>query len=133
MSTITQYHLVGKGFSGRAVRVRELTPIEAEENLTAAAKLSSGVSESTQILELKKVEWRNGVKLMITEFTDPCADPLAEGVKWRKVTPGLLDDIGAFFTAKDVGALEAVFRQMHEVTPAELEAITGKALPVSGG
>jgi hypothetical protein len=130
MSNTTQYHLKGKGFSGRAVRVRELDAIELEENLTAAAKMLSG---DAQVLELKKVEWRNGIKRMVVEITDPCDDPLAEGVKWRKVVPGMLDDLGAVFKGKDMMALEAIFREMHEVTPTELEAITGKALPVSGG
>jgi len=126
----TQYHLKGKGFSGRAVRVRELDPIEVEDNLTATAKL---VSQEASIIELKKVEWRNGVKRMIVEFSEPCEDPFAEGVKWKKVTAGMLDEIGEYFRAKDLLALEAIYRTNHEVIPSELEAITGKAVPVSEG
>ncbi len=126
----TQYHLKGRGFSGRAVRLRELDPIEVENNLTAAAKL---VSSDASVIELKKVEWRNGVKLMITEYTDPCDDPFAEGVKWKKVAGGTLEDLGTYFKAKDVLALEALYREYHEVMPAELDAIVGKAVPVSEG
>lgn len=128
--TVQQYHLKGKAFSGRAVRVREVDPMEVEQNLTAAAKL---VGEKASIIELKKCEWRNGAKLMVTEISDPCEDPMAEGVKWRKVTPGMLDDLGAFFKPKDLGVLEALYRDATEVMPSELEAIMGKALPVSEG
>lgn len=130
----TQYHLKGKGFSGRAVRVRELDPLEAEDNLKAAGKLLVGQDAGpAAMLELKKTEWRNGIKLMISEFTDPCEDPMAEGVKWKKVGAGMLDDMGAYFTTKDVQVLEAIYRDMHEIMPSELDAIMGKALPVSGG
>lgn len=126
----TQYHLKGKGFSMRAVRVRELDPIEVEENLKAAAKL---VSSEASVLELKKTEWRNGIKLMVVEVSEPCADPNVEGVKWKKVKPMDLEDLGSVFKSKDVQALEAIYRDMNEVMPGELEAIVGKGLPVSGG
>lgn len=125
-----QYHLRGKGFSGRAVRVRELDPIEVEDNLKAAAKI---VGEGGDAIEIKKTEWRNGVKLMVTEFSDPCEDPMAPDVKWRKVAAGMLDDLGTYFKAKDVAVLEAIYRENHEVLQSEVEAIVGKALPVSGG
>lgn len=125
-TTGSQYHLKGKGFSGRAVRLKELSPSEVEANLTSTAKTLSG---DASIIELKKSEWRNGVKLMIVSFTEPCEDPFAEGVKWRKATGGMLEDLGEYFKAKDVLALEAVYREFHEVIPSELEAITGKALP----
>lgn len=128
----TQYHLKGKGFSGRAVRVRELDPMEVEENLKAAGKLMTGQDAGAgAMLELKKTEWRNGVKMMLIEISEPCEDTSA--AKWRKVSAVDLEDLGAFFTAKDVAVLEDVFRTNHEVMPAELEAIVGKALPVSEG
>ena len=124
----TQYHLKGKGFSGRAVRVRELDPIEVEENLKAAAKL---VPAEATVLELKKTEWRNGIKLMVVEVSDKCEDPMAPDVKWRKVTPVDLEDLGQYFKTKDVAVLEAIYRESNEVIPSELDAITGKALPVT--
>ena len=124
----TQYHLKGKGFSGRAVRVRVLDPDEVSENLLAAAKL---VGPQASIIELKKVEWRNGIKRMIQEISDPCVDPMSPDMKWKKNTAGMLDDMGAIFTSKDVLALEAIYRDYHEVIPDEVEAIAGKAVPVS--
>lgn len=124
----TQYHLQGKGFSGRAVRLRELGPNEVEANLAAAARIAG---KDASIIELKKIEWRNGVKLMVAEFTEPCTDPFAEGVKWKKATPEMLEDLGKYFRTKDVLALEAYFREYHEVIPSELDAISGKAIPVA--
>lgn len=124
----TQYHLQGKGFSGRAVRLRELDPAEVESNLTNAARVAG---KDASIIELKKIEWRNGVKLMVSEFTEPCPDPFAEGVKWKKATPEMLEDLGKYFRTKDVLALEAYYREFHEVMPGELDAISGKAVPVA--
>lgn len=126
----TQYHLKGKGFSGRAVRVRTVDPIEVEDNLKGAAKL---VGMDATVLELKKTEWRMGSKLMLVEVSEPCEDPMAEGVKWRKVTPDILEDFGAYFTPKDAQVLEALYRDANELLPSELDAIVGKALPVSAG
>lgn len=125
-----QYHLKGKGFSGRAVICRELDPSEVEDNVTAAAKL---VDKDATVIEFKKTEWRNGVKLMVVKFSEPCADPLAEGVKWKDNSAGLLDDLGTYFTSKDVGVLQGIFRNFHEVSEDELNDIVGKALPVSAG
>ena len=125
---LTQLHLKGKGFSGRAVRLRELAPAEVEANLTAAAKLAG---KEAGPLEIKKIEWRNAVKMMIVEFTEPCADPMADGVKWRKVSPGMLEDMGEYFKAKDVALLEHFYRDQNEVLQDEVDDILGKALPVA--
>jgi len=122
--------LKGKGFSGRAVRVRELDPLDVEKNLTAAAKT---VGANATVIELKKTEWRNGVKLMIAELSEPCEDPLAANVKWKKVDLATLEDLGSLFKVKDVLALEQIYRESYEVTQTDLDAITGKALPVAEG
>ncbi len=124
-----EYHLKGKGLSGRAVQLEPLEPDDAETMLTMAAKLAG--PEATPI-EIKKIEWRNGSKQFIKAYTDPCENPRAEGTKWKKPTPGQFDhEMAKYFTAKDCQILEAIYREYHEVTQAELEAITGKALPVS--
>jgi predicted phosphoribosyltransferase len=68
---------------------------------------------------------------MITEFTDSVAVADLPTAKWKKPGPGQLDDIDSFFTPKDWMALESIYRELHEITPAELEAITGKAVPLS--
>ena len=130
MSEMYQYHLRGKGHSGRAVRVEALPSHEVEDLLTTAAKLAG--LEATPV-EIKKIEWRNGTKSCVKFFTEPCEDPLAEGTKWKKATQESLDSLAEFFTAKDCQVLESLYRDYHEVTQKELEAITGKALPVTGG
>ncbi len=129
MSEQYQYHLKGKGHSGRAIRVQALASHEVEDQLTGAAKLAG--PEATG-LEIKKIEWRNGCKLFVKSFTDPCENPLAEDVKWKKATPMLLENISDYFTAKDCAILETLYREYHDVTPAEILSITGKPLPVSG-
>ncbi len=123
-----QYFLKGKGHSGRAVRVEPLSAAETEDQLTNAAKLAG--PEATG-LEIKKIEWRNGTKLFIKSFTDPCEDPMAEGVKWKKASAMVLETMSDFFTAKDCAVLESLYRDYHEVTPAEIERITSGMLPVS--
>lgn len=126
---IYEFHLAGKYMSTRAVRVRGLEPIEAEQVLSDAAKI---VGEEGTILELKKTQWRNGIKFMVVAISDPCEDPRKLDPKqWKKTTPQMLENLGDFFTPKDIGVLEAVYRDFHEVNPEELKAITGKALPVS--
>ncbi len=123
-----QYHLKGRGHSGRAVRVEELPTHEVEAMLTSAAKLAG--PDATPI-EIKKIEWRNGTKVFIKSYTDACENPLAEGVKWKKPTPGQFDTMADFFTAKDCQVLESLYREYHEVTQKELDDIVGKVLPVS--
>lgn len=123
-----QYHFKGKGFSGRAVRIEELDLNQCSSNLLAAAKI---VGPDATGLELKKVEWRTAIKQMIVEISDPCEDPLDASVKWKKVKPVDLDDLSIYFKPKDMTALENIYRQYHELGESELEAITGKAIPVS--
>lgn len=121
-----QYHLTGKGHSGRAVQVEALAPDEADEMLTFAAKLAG--TEATPI-EIKKIEWRAGVKQFVVKLTEPTEDPMK--ATWKKATPEMFDDMSKYFTAKDTAVLEALYREYHEITVAELDAIVGKALPVA--
>lgn len=125
-----QYHLIGPRHSNRAVRVKELTSADASENLTQAAKL---VSKDASVLELRKAEYRLGIQRFVVEISEPCADPLDPKVKWKKVDPAsFTEGLDAFFTAKDVQVLEALYREYHEVTQQALEDIMGKAIPVAG-
>lgn len=66
---------------------------------------------------------------MLVEISDVCRDPMAEGVKWKKVSSQDLDDLGAFFKVKDVKALEKIYADAHEIDMKEIDAITGKAIP----
>ncbi len=123
-----QIHLKGKRMSGRGVRVRMLEPHEHGGILEAATKL---VDNSAKIIELKKKEWRLGVKAFIVEFTAPCEE-ITKDTKWTKADPAEMDaQFDKIFAAKDVAVLEHMYREFHEVSEAEVEAIAGKALPVS--
>ncbi len=123
------YHLSGKRHSGRAIKVRALDETSTQDNLAAAAKFAG---PETTVLELRQKESRMGVKQFVIGISDPCADPMAADVKWKKVTPADFDEgLGKYFTAKDIVVLEALYREYHDVTKDELDKITGKALPVS--
>lgn len=124
---IQQVHLKGKYHSKRVVHVRMLDAFEVEDNLTQAAKL---LGKSAEYFEIKKTEWRNGVKRFILAVSDP-VDTVAEA-KMRKVNIADLDaTFSDLFTAKDQQVLEAMYREFHEVSVDEVDAIVGKALPVS--
>lgn len=125
-----EYHLKGKGHSGRALRLKPLGPSQVESNLTNAARL---VGKDALYFELKKSERRSGIKEMIVEFTDPVDDPRAEGTKWRKPTHDQFVDHDEYFTAKDWAVLESIYSDYHEVSAEEIEAISGKAVPLSEG
>lgn len=124
-----QFHLNGKRCSGRAVRVQQLDDQAVADNLTAAAKT---LGKDAIYAELKKLEWKMGIRQFVVAISDPCTDPFAADVKWRKVNASDFEDgLKTFFTAKDVMVLEALYREYHEVSTEELEIITGKGKAVS--
>jgi len=131
-----QFLLNSKRCSGRGVRIRSLSPDEHDKLMFEAAKL---VGPDATFLELKKIEWRMGVKKMLCEVTEKGGyksedELLKDGVKWKKVTVQFLDEsFDDMFNAKDVGILQAIYRELHEVNDKEIDAIMGKALPVSEG
>jgi hypothetical protein len=126
-----QYHLKGKRMSGRGVRVTMLDPSAHAAVLEEATKM---VAADAKVIELKKKEWRIGAKQFITEYTEPCEDHTSPDVKWIKAAPGTMDErFSELFTAKDAAFLENQYRELHEISEAEVEAIAGKALPVSRG
>lgn len=84
--------------------------------------------------ELKKREWAIGIKQFIREMSEPCTDPLDPKVKWKKMDVSCYDEgLAKYFTVKDVLTIEAIYREYHDVTKDELDAITGKAIQVSAG
>jgi hypothetical protein len=121
-----QYHLKGKHYSGRAVRVEPLNATASDEALVNAARLAG--KEAT-IFEVTKQQYVLGLRQFVKEISEPCDDPMT--AKWRKVKPEDLDNLADFFTAKDLMVLEQIYREYHEVTKQELDDIVGKALPVS--
>lgn len=124
-----QYHLSGPRNSGRAVRVESLDYIAVSKNLDEAVKF---VSENSTYGQLKKKEWMLGIAQFVKEVSDPCKDPFDPSVKWRKVTVADFEEgFSAFFNAKDMMMLEALYREYHDLTKEELDAITGKGKPVA--
>ncbi len=115
-----QIHLVGRGWSGRAVRVEPLTAAEIETaELTAATEITK---DSLQLEYQNKVE-RLGMEVMIKEISEPAAKGATpEG--WKKVTPqDLALGMSKYFTAKDMSTLKALYRSEHSVSQAEVDAI----------
>lgn len=127
-----QVHLAGKGCSNRGVRFKTLSPDEVEKVNVDAAKL---VGTEATIVELKKRVWAMGVRRMVQEYSDPALSEeglQAKGIKWKKTSVQELDEkIATIFEAKDCAYLEALYRQYHEITEPELQALSGKVLAVS--
>ena len=141
MSELVQIHLSAKECSGRGVRFRVLTP--SQHNAAAYAAASQAGKECTYV-ELRHMEFREGIKAMLVEVTEPGLvgeNALQGDVKWTKLDaeklemPGPLqydrkDGVG-LFTAKDIMVLVGMYKRFHEVSEAEVEDIAGKAVKVS--
>jgi hypothetical protein len=119
--------------SGRGLRFKTLAPSERDQILFNAAKQ---VGEEGNFVELRSVEQKMGVKAMlvsVTEKSDLTEQQVLQA-PWHKFTlPELDETYDRIFSAKEHQVLCALFRQYHEVTAAELESITKKAVPVSEG
>lgn len=124
-----QYHLKGARHSGRAVRVESLDFAQVSQNLDDAVKF---ISEGATYAQLKKKEWALGITQFVKEISDPCVDPMDPSVKWKKVTVADFEEgFGKFFSTKDMMALEAIYRDYHDLSKEELDAIVGKVKPVA--
>lgn len=118
--------------SGRGVKFRQLTADEADSCLLDAAKIAG---QNATGLEIKKLEWRLGVRAMIVEVTVDKGlkdESQLQTAQWKKVDRVWLDqNFSELFNVKDGKILESLYRQFHEVNDEEIEQIAGKALPVS--
>jgi hypothetical protein len=133
MSDFELVHLKGFRCSGRAVRFVPLDPTELETVQLLATK---EIDATSSVIDLKRHEWKLGVHQMIKQVSltaDPTMDPNGHDLKWKKVTPAVLDsEYKELFTAKDHQLLVALYRQYHDVTDEEIRAISGKVQTVSG-
>lgn len=115
--------------SGRAVRVESLDDISVANYQSAAAKQLSG---DFTYGEFKEKECTLGLKEFIKEISEPCTDPLDPKVKWTKVNLTHFEEgFSKYFTTKDMQVLKALYREFHDLSKDELDAITGKAIPVA--
>jgi hypothetical protein len=138
----TQLLLNTVASSGRGVRYHTLSPAEVDRVNADAARL---VDPTTGPVEYRSVQIREGIKRMLVAVTKRTGivsqDELLAltTADWEPLEPRKLEaGMGAFsydtlFTAKDDAILAVVYRQLHEVTLAEVQAILGKALTVSVG
>jgi hypothetical protein len=137
---VTQYHLFGDGYCGRAVRLRELTAAEVEENANVAASL---LNENDKMMKLQQVEFREGCKLMLVAvskeegLTPEKVAKLRQG-DWEPLnlmkvkmpdSPWCYETL--FWRAKDHAALVRLFRKFHVPRETELDAIVEKGCPVA--
>lgn len=129
------------GCSGRGVRYRLLPPSERDAVLKKAA---SAAGEKASGIDMRLTEFREGIKAMLVSVTaetgfttfEQLAGTAEKPTKWEALSAEKLELPGplmydALFNAKDDAVLTGLYRRAHEVTQAEVDAIAGKALPVS--
>jgi hypothetical protein len=119
--------------SGRGVRFELLSPTERDAALVSAAMLAGGDK-----IKLTLLRQREGTKRMLRAVTkkkglsqEDLLDPKTE---WMSVDHALLEsDYDKLFTCRDDEVLAWFYRQYHEPSSEEVEAIAKKARPVSSG
>ncbi len=136
MSELVEYALVGKGFSGRGVRLRVLEPDERDEIVERSAQEAG--AEATNI-QFSNLVLKNCLCRMVQQVTKETGLPDAEKVHaatWVDVSERQLagekgSNLNSFFNAKDQDVLGRIYKEAHEATKAEIDAIMGKAVRVS--
>jgi hypothetical protein len=137
---IIQYHLFGDGLCGRAVRVRELTASEVEDNANLAASL---VSDNDKIMKLSQIEVREGIKMMLVAISKKAGLKPEEVAKlragdWEQLTISKLKMPNSeyfyeaiFSRAKDHAFMARLFRRLHTPKETDIDAIVEKGCPVA--
>lgn len=129
-----QYHLKGKRFSGRGVRVRELDADEIDEAGLCAAKL---LSKEANGAELSAKTAGECVRRMIVGVTKKGDLSTLDGAEWVDVTQQDLENeegqlyFAKLFTSKDAQVLRSLHYRRHNATEEELAAIEGGAQAAS--
>lgn len=149
--TIYQLHLSGFGMSGRGVRLRQLEPALVHQVEEDAAKLmgpgatayafnQAVLAEGVSRMVAEITEPVMGVREVVGDEAEPGAKPAAPvprtpndpDVEWRPVTlQQMKASAASWFTARDVAVLEQMYARLHQVSQLEIDAIMGKALPVT--
>lgn len=137
---IAQYLLQSTtpGCSGRAVRLRELSPTEKDKIAETAAK---SVGKEGSMIEYRNEEIRQGLFKMLVGVTKTKGLTKVDDVlalkpeDWftptlEQLNMGSYDDL---FTPKDDMILSSIYRRQNEISREEIEDIVGKAMPVSEG
>jgi len=131
-----QIHLSIPDCSGRAVRLRKLTPSEKDAASVAVAKMigPDGIAIDYSIRETREIVERALVSVTRKrDLTD--AEVADEATEWVDLDQKKLgfdrDDplhYDNLFTAKDDGVLCQIVNRWLRATPADVDAIMGKAL-----
>ncbi len=119
--------------SGRGVRFELLTPTERDSALVTAAMLAGD-----DRVKLALLRQREGVKRMLRAVTKSKglteAELLDPKTEWTTVSHALLEsDYDKLFTTRDDEVLAWFYREYHEPSAKEVEAIAKKARTVSSG
>jgi hypothetical protein len=119
--------------SGRGVRFALLSPTERDAALVSAAMLAGDDK-----IKLALLRQREGVKRMLRAVTKRTglseADLLDPKTEWMPVTHALLEsDYDKLFTCRDDEVLAWFYREYHEPSAKDVEAIAKKARTVSSG
>jgi hypothetical protein len=154
--------LAGRGYSGRAVRVKHLGPSKTDQVALDAAKIASASAVDFRLTQL-----RLGVSRMLVAITrepvpfidQPVIDAhgkpvldehkqprteavvddewLAKAEHWEAIDAFKIETPGGYdhyiSSAKDDSWLTGYYLAMHEVAPGDVDRIMGKARTVSSG
>lgn len=131
-----QILLNAKECSGRGVRLRLLTLEERSHVLETAAREVGGEGTMAQF---RLREGLDGVCSMVVGLTEKAGFKTREelvaagdAAGWKKVTfQELADNSAKYFTSKDMAALQASFRKLHDVNEKEVDDILGEAQDVT--
>jgi hypothetical protein len=119
--------------SGRGVRFELLSPTERDAAIVSAALLAG-----EDKIKLALLRQREGVKRMLRAVTKKAGltapDLLDPKTEWMPVTHALLEsDYDKLFTCRDDEVLAWFYREYHEPSAKEVEAIAKKVRAVSSG
>ena len=119
--------------SGRGVRFELLSPTERDAALVTAAMLAGD-----DRVKLALLRQREGVKRMLRAVTKKTglsdADLLDPQTEWTPVSHALLEsDYDKLFTTRDDEVLAWFYREYHEPSAKDVEAIAKKTRMVSSG
>lgn len=141
MATYTEYHFVGSDFSGRGVRLRELSTPEVRklsEIAAAEASQRKDVDPDERRALMRAAELEAAIQYQLVAFTAKpvdeaqLEDPATEWVKSNPADIACGDiDLGAYFGPKDIALMIGIYTSKHEVVKSEMDAIVGKARRVS--
>lgn len=144
MTHVRQIALLGRGFSGRVVKLRQLGAVERDELLEMVAAEMKG---SDNAMAYSNLATRRCIFKMIVAVSkekgltreDVFGGEKAKPKELTWLQPGTMDLMGAgnaawkyeaLFTAKDDALLAREYRADHEVSEAEVEDIMGKAVTI---